>query len=90
MKYPEDRLYLRVGNLVREIKYYTSKVGNLEAHAYISNIALQIKPDSNSEYVIKTEKHILSPDFLTHKCFRESNKENIKSIIRDYKLNQLV
>lgn len=90
IKYPEDRLYLRVGNLVREIQYYTSKVGNLEAHAYISNIALQIKPDYNSEYVIKTEKHILSPNFLNQKCFRENDKENIKSIIREYKLNQLV
>lgn len=75
IKYPEDRLYLRIGNLVREIKYYTSKVGNLEAHAYISNIALQIKPDSNSEYVIKTEKHILSSNFLNQKCFRENDKE---------------
>jgi len=97
IKYPEDRLYLispawapRVGNLVREIQYYTSKFGNLEAYVYISTIALQIKPDSKPEDIIKTEKFITSPGFLNNRCFREDDINYIKPLIREYKLNQLV
>lgn len=99
IEYPKDKLYLRVGNLIREVQYYASKVGNLEAYAHIRDIDIKLQSswllacgdlNSNSEYVIKTENYILSPEFLTNKFFRESDKEKIKSIIRDYKLNQLV
>ena len=89
IKYPEDRLYLRVGNLLRQLKSYADGKGNLEMYAYLVTVSKDVKPD-NIDWVIKTEKHILSPNFLNQKCFRESDKENIKSIIRDYKLNQLV
>lgn len=82
IKYPEDRLYLRVGNLLRQI------IGNIEMYAYLVTVSKDVKPD-NIDWVIKTEKHILSPNFLEQRCFRD-NKENLKSIIRDYKLNQLV
>ena len=89
IKYPEDRLYLRVGNLLRELMYSASKVGNLNAYGYLRTISLQVKPDSPVEN-IKTEKHLISPNFLNQKCFRDLDRENMRPIIREYKLNQLV
>ena len=89
IKYPEDRLYLRVGNLLRQMKSYAHDIGNIEMYAYLATISKDVKPD-NIDWVIKTEKHILSPNFLEQRCFREIDKENLKPIIRDYKLNQLV
>jgi len=89
IKYPEDRLYLRVGNLLRQMRSYAQDSGNIEMYAYLVTVSKDVKPD-NIDWVIKTEKHILSPNFLEQRCFRDDNKENLKSIIRDYKLNQLV
>lgn len=90
IKYPEDRLYLRVGNLLTQMKLYAQDKGNLEMYAYLVNISKWVKPD-NIEWVVKTEKHILSPSFLEQRVFENfGDKEQIKSIIRDYKLNQLV
>ena len=88
IKYPEDRLYLRVGNLLRQMKSYAHDIGNIEMFAYLATISKDVKPD-NIDWVIKTEKHILSPNFLEQRCFKD-DKENLKPIIRDYKLNQLV
>ena len=90
IKYPEDRLYLRVGNLIRELMYSASKVGNLEAYGYLSTIQRQNKPESPIEDIRKIEKHLTSLEFLNQKCFRDLDRENMKPIIREYKLNQLV
>ena len=90
IKYPEDRLYLRVGNLIRELMYSASKVGNLEAYGYLSTIQTQNKPESIIDDIKKIEKHLTSSEFLNHKCFRDLDRENMKPIIREYKLNQLV
>ena len=90
IKSPEDRLYLRVGNLLRELMYSASKVGNLEAYGYLRTISLQVKPDSHADWIIKTEKHLISPNFLNQKCFRDLDRDNMIPIIREYKLNQLV
>lgn len=90
IKYPEDRLYLRVGNLLRELMYYNSKVSNLEGYSYLSTIQRQNKPESPVEDIKKIEQHLTSPNFLNQKCFRDKDREEIISIIRDYKLNQLV
>ena len=81
-------MYLKVGNLLHNLREYTIKVSNLEAYAYLTTIKERF--GRGEEFIKITEKHILSPNFLNQKCFRESDKENIKSIIRDYKLNQLV
>ena len=89
IKYPEDRLYLRVGNLLTQLKSYADSKGNLEMYAYFVNVSRLVSPNDIDE-VIKTEKHILSPNFLNQRCFKEIDKENLKPIIRDYKLNQLV
>ena len=89
IKYPEDRLYLRVGNLLTQLKSYANDKGNLEMYAYLVNVSRLVSPNDIDE-VIKTEKHILSPNFLNQRCFKEIDKENLKPIIRDYKLNQLV
>lgn len=88
IKYPEDRLYLRVGNLLTQLKSYADNKGNLEMYAYLVNVSRLVTPNDIDE-VIKTEKHILSPNFLNQKCFKD-DKENLKPIIRQYKLNQLV
>lgn len=90
IKYPEDRLYLRVGNLIRELMYSASKVGNLEAYGYLSTIQRQNKPESIIDDIKKIEKHLTSLEFLNQKCFRDLDRENMKPIIREYKLNQLV
>ena len=88
IEYPKDRLYLRVGNLLTQLKSYADNKGNLEMYAYLANVSRLVTPNDIDE-VIKTEKHILSPNFLNQKCFKD-DKENLKPIIRQYKLNQLI
>jgi hypothetical protein len=68
IKYPEDRLYLRVGNLLTQLKSYANGKGNLEMYAYLVTVSKDVKPD-NIDWVIKTEKHILSPNFLNQKYY---------------------
>jgi hypothetical protein len=88
IEYPKDRLYLRVGNLLTQLKSYADNKGNLEMYAYLANVSRLVTPN-DIDGVIKTEKHILSPNFLNQRCFKD-DKENLKPIIREYKLNQLV
>lgn len=88
-EYPKDRLYLRVGNLLTSLKDVANKNGNLQLYAYLITISMGVKPD-DIEWVIKTEKHILSKNFTNQRCFREIDKDNVKSIIRDYKLNLII
>lgn len=88
IKYPEDRLYLRVGNLLTQLKDYTIKEGNLQLYAYLLTISSSIKPD-NIEGVIKIEKHILSKNFLNQGDFKDKDREYMISIIREYKLNSI-
>ena len=87
--YPKDRLYLRVGNLLTSLKDIANKNGNLSLYAYLLTISRSIKPE-DIEGVIKTEKHILSKNFLNQRDFKDKDKESMIPIIRDYKLNQLV
>jgi hypothetical protein len=89
IEYPKDRLYLRVGNLLTQLKSYADNKGNLEMYAYLANVSRLVTPN-DIDGVIKTEKHILSPNFLNQRCFKEIDKENLKPIIRQYKLNQLI
>lgn len=90
IKYPADRIYLRLGNLIIEIQNYCSENRNLEAYAYLRTIGQRVKPGhSNTEDVVKTEKFILSPGFLKNKCFREMDIDYIKPLIREYKLNNI-
>jgi hypothetical protein len=70
------------------LKSYADNKGNLEMYAYLANVSRLVTPN-DIDGVIKTEKHILSPNFLNQKCFKD-DKENLKPIIRQYKLNQLV
>ena len=89
VEYPKERLYLRVGNLLTSLKDYTIKEGNLELYAYLLTISRSIKPD-DIDVVIKTEKHILSKNFLYQRDFNDKDREYMIPIIRNYKLNQLV
>lgn len=89
IKYPEDRLYLRVGLLLKSLKDIASKNGNLELYAYLITISKKVKPD-DIEWTIKTEKHILSPNFLNQREFKDKDKEGMIPLIREYKLNMLV
>ena len=89
IEYPKDRLYLRVGNLLTKLKEIAYDNGNFELYAHLSQISKWIKPD-DIEMVINAEKHILSPNFLEQNCFKEIDKDKMKPIIRDYKLNQLL
>ena len=89
VEYPKERLYLRVGNLLTSLKDYTIKEGNLELYAYLLTISRSIKPD-DIDVVIKTEKHILSPNFLNQRDFKDKDREYMIPIIRNYKLNMLV
>jgi len=81
--YPEDKIYLRLGLLINDIM--SSLTGNIEAYAYVYTIKKSISPDSTDKN-IKTEKFILSPDFINQKVFTEKNRDNIIPILRDYKL----
>jgi hypothetical protein len=89
IEYPKDRLYLRVGVLLTQLKYIAKENSNIELYAYLSQISKWIKPD-DIEMVINAEKHILSPNFLNQKVFKDKDKEYIIPIIRGYKLNMLV
>jgi hypothetical protein len=86
--YPKDRLYLRVGNLLTSLKDIANKNGNLSLYAYLLTISRSIKPE-DIEGVIKTEKHILSKNFLNQRDFKDKDKESMIPIIRDYKLNSI-
>jgi hypothetical protein len=90
IKYPEDKLYLRVGNLLHILREYTIKVSNLEAYDYLTTIKKTIEFRGNIEYIKKSEKLLTSPNFLNQRCFKDSDRENLIPIIREYKLNQLV
>ena len=89
IEYPRERLYLRVGVLLTQLKDIASKNGNISLYAYLSQISKWIKPD-DIEMVINAEKHILSKNFLNQRDFKDKDKEGMIPIIRDYKLNQLV
>jgi hypothetical protein len=89
IEYPKDKLYLRVGNLLTKLKEIASENSNLELYAYLRTISNGIKPD-DIEWVVKTEQHISSPNFLNQKAFKEIDRDKMKPIIRDYKLNQLL
>jgi hypothetical protein len=56
--------------------------------AYLLTISRSIKPE-DIEGVIKTEKHILSKNFLNQRDFKDKDKESMIPIIRDYKLNSI-
>jgi hypothetical protein len=86
--YPKDKLYLRVGNLLTSLKDIANKNGNLSLYAYLLTISRSIKPE-DIEGVIKTEKHILSKNFLNQRDFKDKDKESMIPIIRDYKLNSI-
>ena len=89
IEYPKDRLYLRVGILLTQLKDIASKNGNISLYAYLSQISKWIKPD-DIEMVINAEKHILSPNFLNQKEFSDKDRDYMIPIIRGYKLNMLV
>lgn len=89
IEYPNDKLYLRVVLLLIKLKNIAGKNGNYPLYNYLMTILTGVKPD-NIEWVVKTEKHILSPNFLIQREFKDKDKEDMISIIRDYKLNQLV
>jgi hypothetical protein len=89
IEYPNDKLYRRVSNLLIELKDIASKNGSLQIYAYLLFLVNGLKPD-DIEWVIKTENHILSPNFLNQRDFKDKDKEYMISIIREYKLNQLV
>jgi len=86
--YPKDRLYLRVGLLLTSLKEIANKSGNLELYAYLVIMSREVKPD-NIEWVIKTEKVILSKNFLIQRVFNDVDRENMIPIIREYKLNAI-
>jgi hypothetical protein len=88
-EYPKDKLYLRVGNLITRLRKIAYHNGNIELYQHLINVSKWVKP-SNIEWVIITEKHILSPDFFTQNSFKEGDIEEMKVIIREYKLNQLI
>ena len=91
IKYPEDRLYLRVGNLLSELMS-SLRFGNsdyLDAYNYLRTIKEQVKPDLEYiERVKKTEKFLVSPSFINQDCFKH-DKEKLIPIIREYKLRMI-
>jgi len=88
-EYPKDRLYLRVGVLLTQLKVIAKENSNIELYAYLANISRLVTPD-DIDGVIKSEKHILSPNFLNQRFFKDKDKESMIPVIRQYKLNQLI
>jgi hypothetical protein len=89
VEYPKERLYLRVGNLLTSLKEVAKENSNISLYAYLITISRSIKPD-DIDGVIKTEKHILSKNFLYQRDFKDKDREYMIPIIRNYKLNMLV
>jgi len=89
IKYPEDRLYLRVGNLCRTISEYLVDVRNIDAYEYLRRIKDMVKPD-DVEVIKRTEKHLISNEFINQNCFTDIDRQNILSIIREYKLRMIL
>ena len=89
VEYPKERLYLRVGLLLTSLKEVAKENSNISLYAYLITISRSIKPD-DIDVVIKTEKHILSPNFLNQRDFKDKDREYMIPIIRNYKLNMLV
>ena len=89
IEYPKDKLYLRVGLLLTSLKEVAKENSNISLYAYLSMMSKSVKPD-DIEWVIKTEKVILSPSFLNQKDFKDKDREYMIPIIREYKLNMLV
>lgn len=90
IKYPEDRLYLRVGNLCRTISEYLVDVRNIDAYEYLRRIKDMVKPDADVEVIKRTEKHLMSNEFINQNCFTDIDRQNILPIIRDYKLRTIL
>jgi hypothetical protein len=88
MNYPEDRLYLRVLVLCQTLK--DCLTSNLEAYAYLRTIERVINPSVDIDFIKRTEKHLLSNEFINKNCFKDSDRENLIQAIREWKLNQLV
>jgi hypothetical protein len=89
VEYPKERLYLRVGNLLTSLKEIAKENSNISLYAYLITISRSIKPD-DIDVVIKTEKHILSKNFLYQRDFKDKDRDYMIPIIRNYKLNMLV
>ena len=81
--------YRRVSNLLIELKDIAIKNSNLQSYSYLMTMLMHV--DSNdSQWLIKTEKHILSPNFLNQKDFKDIDRKYMLPVIREYKLNQLM
>jgi hypothetical protein len=81
--------YLGVSKLLIELKDIASKNSNMQSYSYLMSILMRV--DGNcTEWLIKTEKHILSPDFLNQRDFKDIDREYMIPVIREYKLNQLI
>ena len=93
IEYPKDRLYLRVGVLLTQLKDIAKENSNIELYAYLSQISKYVVPPILSDdiaIVISVENRILSLDFLNQRVFKDKDKESMIPVIRQYKLNQLV
>lgn len=90
IKYPEDRLYLRVGNLCATLIDYSISVRSLNAYEYLKRIKEMIKPDGDIEIIKRTERHLISNDFINQNCFTDIDRRNILPIIREYKLGMIL
>lgn len=88
VEYPKERLYLRVGNLLTSLKEVAKENSNISLYAYLITISRSIKPD-DIDGVIKTEKHILSKNFLYQRDFNDKDRDYMIPIIRDYKLKEI-
>jgi replicative DNA helicase len=89
IKCSEDRRYLSLGNLLMSLKEVANKNGNIRLCSYLDLISMSIKMN-DIEWLIKTEKCVLSKNFLTQREFKGVDREFMVPIIREYKLEQLV
>lgn len=85
--YPDE--YRRVSNLLIELKDIASKNSNIQLYSYLMTMLMRVDIN-DSQCLIKTEKHILSPNFLNQRDFKDIDREYMMPIIREYKLNQLL
>lgn len=93
IEYPKDKLYLRVGILLTQLKKIAIDNSNLELYAYLSQISKWVKPPltfDDIDVVISTENRILSKNFLNQRVFKDKDKEGMIPIIRDYKLKMIL
>ena len=97
MNYPNDKLYLRVSVLLRELMEAAQgdNFNISDTWLYLRTIELKINgwilsESTSHDSIVKIERELISPDFLSQRTFNKDVISKLKPIIREYKLRMML